>query len=706
MTNATPQPLPDPSGALPPARLECLEAGDQRVILINGRPVAQYRRDDGGTERVLVTQLATVLPLADADIARTFGVHPVTLSRWRGQARAGGARALMPARPGPRRASKLTPQLEARIVRLAEEEGLSSRAIAGRLTRGQRTVSHTLVANVLRVHRQAPEPQPLPFVEKLEAVGSEPAPSVPEPAEHRRSRYAGALLLYAALARLDLWGALRTLEASVGPARRFGWRETVAAIVFCFALRFRSVEDSKNARRQDLGVLLGQAEAPGVQTLRLKLGRLAESIEPTALAREMFRRYLALEPVWEGIYYIDGHFCPYYGQHPTPHGWSPQRRLAIKGHTDVYVHDVRGRPLFFLSQPLNDSLVRAVPALVAEIRQVHGEAPFTLVFDRGGYSGKLFRWLGEQGIGFVTYLKGRKARRRLPESTFARGWFSFEGTRHVYRLCERRTQVRPAGRLRTIVYQDDEGEQIPVLTNLDGAVNAAKVVHILRLRWRQENSFKYLAEHYGIDQILQYGASEEAQPRRVANPRRQPLQERVRAVRAEIEGLEAELGRALDGNPESVRRTVRGLKIAQGKLRHRLALRRQSLGRLENRLRHTPATVPAAELGQPPRRALLHEDRRLLIQTLKLAAYNAERLLTRDFQRYYGQAKDVFSIFRGLLHLPGMISVRSADHWEVELQAPRPAKVAAALDLLLEDLNRQNAHFLGDGPRLEFTLAP
>ena len=146
--------------------------------------------------------------------------------------------------------------------------------------------------------------------------------------------------------------------------------------------------------------------------------------------RELFRRYLSLEPVWEGLYYLDGHFCPYYGQHATPRGWDAHRRLAVKGHTDVYVHDAGGRALFFLSCPLNDSLARAIPLLVEEIRKVHGEGPFTLVFDRGGYSGSGFRWLNEHGVGFITYLKGRKARRRYPRERFGKYWFEFEDQRH------------------------------------------------------------------------------------------------------------------------------------------------------------------------------------------------------------------------------------------------------------------------------------
>ena len=415
-------------------------------------------------------------------------MHPVSLSRFKAQAREAGAAALMPKRLGPKGPSKLTAQLEKQIRELAGQE-LSCRAIAKRLCRGKRKISYGLVASVLKREQsqaQAPLAMELPAA-KVEASERKELVSV---GERRHSRYAGALMLFASLTKLDLFGILESLGASSGPSRRLGWKQAVSALVFCFALRFRSVEDSKNALREDLGVILGERRSPSVQSLRKKVCALAESVDPVTLSRELFRSYVKLEPVWEGLYYIDGHFCPYYGQHATPKGWDAKRHLAAKGHTDTYVHDARGRVLFFLSQPLNSSLARAIPSLVEEIRQVHGQGPFTLVFDRGGYSGKVFRYLKQQGIGFLTYLKGRKAGRCYPVKEFQTSWFSLDNQRHTYRVYEKKTRVTDAGMVRTIVFIGNDAKQIPVLTNLDASFQPAKVIHCLKLRWRQENSFK------------------------------------------------------------------------------------------------------------------------------------------------------------------------------------------------------------------------
>jgi len=254
-------------------RLEVVDSQDQRSIFLNGHLTARYSCSDKGTERVLATQLAAVLPLPDNRIASAFGMHPVTLSRFCGQVRSGGAAALMPRKTGPKGPSKMTLKVQARCRELRKQE-LSFRDIARHVSRGGRRISYVTVATLFKADEAKPKQQPLPIeveatpqpeqpvtmepeqarAEPEQPVSTEPeqpAPTAPpeEPvtldaasfAEPRPTRYAGALMLYAALARLDLWSVFRQLGAEAGPSRRYGWAQTLATIVFCFALRFRSI---------------------------------------------------------------------------------------------------------------------------------------------------------------------------------------------------------------------------------------------------------------------------------------------------------------------------------------------------------------------------------------------------------------------------------------------------------------------------------
>ena len=180
------------------------------------------------------------------------------------------------------------------------------------------------------------------------------------------------------------------------------------------------------------------------------------------------------------------------------------------------------------------------------------------------------------------------------------------------------------------------------------------------------------------------------------------MKEYARLLTQQIKTLEAQLGRALENNDEKRRRTARGLKIAHARLRRDIARKQQSLARLENRLRHTPARISAQNAGKT--RSLLREDRRLLVNAIKLAACNAERMLALHFDRFYQNPKDAFSIFRGLLQLPGVVRSDRPDRLEVLLDRPDSGKVARALEMLLADLNKQTPRMLDGGPILVFQM--
>ena len=85
-----------------PARLEVVDVEDCRSVFLNGHLIARYPCDDQGAERVMVTQLAEVLPLPDSEIAASFGFHAVTLSRLRPKSATVGPRPCCRARLVPR----------------------------------------------------------------------------------------------------------------------------------------------------------------------------------------------------------------------------------------------------------------------------------------------------------------------------------------------------------------------------------------------------------------------------------------------------------------------------------------------------------------------------------------------------------------------------------------------------------------------------
>ena len=78
---------------------------------------------DGGDagRRLAAVQLVRLRAASQGQVAGAFGVDPGTIWRWDQALAAGGVAGLVPARRGPKGASKLTPQLAERIAMLDAE---------------------------------------------------------------------------------------------------------------------------------------------------------------------------------------------------------------------------------------------------------------------------------------------------------------------------------------------------------------------------------------------------------------------------------------------------------------------------------------------------------------------------------------------------------------------------------------------------------
>ena len=104
------------------------------------------------------------------------------------------------------------------------------------------------------------------------------------------------------------------------------------------------------------------------------------------------------------------------------------------------------------------------------------------------------------------------------------------------------------------------------------------------------------------------------------------------------------------------------------------------------------------------RRATLKSDRHDLVTSIKLATYNAERLLARRFFTHYQDPRDWLTIFRALLHLPGTLSQRADGTVSVQLRAPDQPRVRRALVEFLTEINDLNPRMFGTGPLLHFAV--
>jgi hypothetical protein len=260
----------------------------------------------------------------------------------------------------------------------------------------------------------------------------------------------------------------------------------------------------------------------------------------------------------------------YHGKRKLPKTHVARIRLAMPATTDYWVNDQSGEPLFVLTAPANAGLVKMLSPILDEVRRLVGERRVTIVFDRGGWSPKLFRKIvSTYKFDILTYRKGK--RRRINEKRFEHRRAKLDGRWVHYRLHDQAVRfLKGKLRLRQVTRLGDDGHQTQVLTSR-WDLRDVEVAYRMFERWRQENFFKYMREEFLIDALVDYRIDTDDPTRTVPNPERRVLDKEVRAARAEVAKIEKDYGAAALDNPENRRPTMRGFKIANAELGARAA---------------------------------------------------------------------------------------------------------------------------------------
>src|SRR6202007_1261372 len=621
---ALPLPSPPPSNTVViNARCSLRMETDQRVIVVAGLPVHHYRAEDTAAEAYAMVFLVESGFALQTDVARAFGCSVRTVRRNQRRYAQGGMAALGH-EAGWRRGRRRISAKRLRHIEQMKSQGMSNRAIAHKLGVTEKAIRKQVGPTRGAASRQLALPEIAPPKKKSGATappasstggddddddpGRKRSPrATPPPAAanddepvpksldrdasnrtfDRQLAYlgllkdaaplfrdgssipgAGVLLALPCLVESGLFQISRKLYGEIGPAF-YGLRTTLLTLLLMALLRIKRPEHLKEKDPAAFGRLLGLDRAPEVKTLRRRLTCLAARHCAEQLGTELARVRADRRGHLMGFFYIDGHVRSYHGQRSiSSNAYVARSHLAMPASTDYWINDSSGDPLLVITGEIDAALTKAMPGLLREVREVVGERKVTIVFDRGGWSPKLFATMIEDGFDVLTYRKGRC--RHINERRFVRRRAVLDGCSVDYLLHDEPVRLLNGKlRLRQVTRLCDSGHQTTVITSR-WDLRDIEVAYRMFERWRQENFFKYMREEFLLDALVDYQIEpEDPTPwatRTIPNPERRALDNEIRAARAEVAQLERELGVAATANAEQRRPTMRGFKIAHSKL--------------------------------------------------------------------------------------------------------------------------------------------
>lgn len=528
----------------------------------------------------------------------------------------------------------------------------------------------------------------------------------------------GGVLL--ALPALLAVGLLRYTPQMYSLPQGFYGIDSIFLLLGLMALaRVPSLEQLRYEAPGEWGKLLGLDRIPEVRTLRAKLKLLCADLGQalrwnTALAQEWIAQLQATEL----YFYCDGHVRVYHGEQTLlPRHYVARERLCLRATTDYWISAMDGQPFLYVNKEVDPGLIATLKQDVIPWVETHlAKTPeqerqlaqnsccpwFTLVFDREGYSPDLFHFLWQKRIAVLTYHKFPQD--PWPEEEFlAYNVTLCSGETVTMKLAERGTQLSNRFWLRQIRKLGASGHQTALLTT-NFLAPLTTMAAALFARWCQENFFRYMREHYGLDRLVEYGTEPVPDAIQVVNPQWRKLDSQIRSKAAQRSRLAAQFGAwVLSQNPTACE--LEAFQQRKGELQEEIANLDLEMTRLKQERKNTAHHLAVKSLPQADRFTRLRTERKHFLDTIKMIAYRAESSLASLLREPLARTDDARALLRQMFTTEvDLIPDLTTETLTIRLHHLTQAAHDQAIEHLLAALNATQTVFPGTRLTLIFKL--
>ena len=426
------------------------------------------------------------------------------------------------------------------------------------------------------------------------------------------------------------------------PKGYYGLDSLFLLLAFMAFTRLKSIEKLRYCSPGEWGKLLGLDRIPEARTLRNKVQLLTEDNQAKGWSAEMCSYWMELAPEQAGVLYIDGHVRVYNGdQTQLPRHHVARQKLCLRATTDYWVNAMDGQPFMVVNKVVDPGMIKVIendilPELEARVpaqaeRTSAATKPyphkFTLVFDREGYSPELMARMKAKQVAILTYHKYPGV-----------DWEEYEFHEQILTLpTGEATRVKLAERgvclsnklwVREIRKLTERGHQTSILAT-DYQTDLTLIGARMFARWSQENYFKYMREHYGLDKLSGYSVETIAEPTQVVNPVYRDLDGKVRSQVGKLNRTMASFGAMhFEGTLDDEKLNPFLQKKAD--LQEEIEQQKTAVETLKKARKETPRHIDVNDLPEEQKFKQLSTQSKHLVDTIKMTAYRAETAMANS----------------------------------------------------------------------------
>jgi len=430
--------------------------------------------------------------------------------------------------------------------------------------------------------------------------------------------------------------------------------------ILMVARNIRSIEQLKNIRKREAGLILGLGRIPSKPKVWEWFYRAAHLQVGQKVLDDFFRYQIRAGLVSCYFLFTDGHLLPYTGKSKVHCGFSTQRGTPLPGQTNIVTTDLSGRIVDFDIQEGLGDLRAHISDLSAKWSE---EMPGGVihVFDREGYGGDFFYGLREKGICFVTWDKhvDRAKLAEIPEDQFT-GKLEVNGKQ--YRYFEQSKEF-------TVTTDENEKETFSlrriILWNVTAKRRTAGlaytadyeiscedcVVGILNRWGASENTFKHIKERHPYHYHPGF-ALVESKNQEIANPILKKLKVIIKKTKQKIAKSKSKLA---DIKPSFKKDGSARKNSAHAKLKKEISEHELVLGQTQDKAKQESERVDISDIENYQKFKRVDNEGKKLFDLITSSVWNARKDMVDWLRPHWKLENEIVDLFYAITQCHGWI---------------------------------------------------
>ncbi len=426
------------------------------------------------------------------------------------------------------------------------------------------------------------------------------------------------------------------------------------------AINIRSLEQLKNVRKREAGVIIGLGRIPSKPKVWEWFYRAAHLKIGQKVLDDYFLHQVRSGQVGCNYLFIDGHLLPYTGKKKVHCGFSTQRGIPLPGQTNMVTCDATGRIVDFDIQEGTGDLRSYISVLAAKWSSEMPESTI-YVFDREGYGGDFFYGLQQNGICFSTWDKYVNTEKlsKIPEDDFTekikfndKEYRYFEQSKEFKITTDKGVDKKISLR-QFIIWNLSANRRTAILSDTGVNKITAKdcIVGILNRWGASENTFKHIKDRHPYHYHPGFKCVK-SDNQEVANPILEKIKLSVRKLTNKIKSLKVKLA---DKTPIFNKDGSARRNSAYANIKEAIANKKAILDQTRKDAKKEPERVNTSSIEDYTQFERIDNEGKKLFDLVTSCVWNARKEMVDWLRPHWKTDNEIVDLFYAITKCHGWI---------------------------------------------------